>query len=79
MRTTIEITPEQHQALNLLARYRGFRGFSKLVQEALDSYLQDQSSDEVDRLLGLEGSIDGSQEQELRSRIEEARGTWRVS
>lgn len=79
MRTTVEISSYHHETLLNLARRRGLRGFSQLVQEALDSYLADLSADEMDLLLSLESSIDESEEHEMRRRIEEARATWRVS
>ena len=79
MRTTVEISAHHHEALLAVARRRGLRGFSQLVQEALDAYLADLSADEVDSLLSLEGSLDEGEEREMRRRIEKARATWRVS
>jgi quinol monooxygenase YgiN len=63
VRTTVEITGEQHRALSAVAGHRGLRGCSQLVREALDAYLHDLDSDEVDLLLGLEGSVDEREEQ----------------
>lgn len=79
MRTTVEITDEQHRALSAIAQRRGVRGFSALVQEALDGYLAHLSTDEVDILLGLEGVLTESDAKELRSRINDVRTTWRAS
>lgn len=79
MRTTVEITADQHRALTALAQRRGVRGFSVLVQEALSAYLQDVSADEVEMLLGLEGVLTEDDERELRSRVDSARSTWRVA
>jgi hypothetical protein len=79
VRTTVEISAEQHRALSALAQRRGLRGFSQLVQEALDSYLGDLGQDEIALLLDLEGTLDEQQEYELRARIEAARTTWRAS
>lgn len=79
MRTTIEISDSQHRALCTLAQHRGLRGFSQLVQEALASYLADLDQGEIGALLALEGMLDGDQEQEMRSRIEATRATWRAS
>lgn len=79
MRTTVEITEQQHRALSGVARRRGLRGFSQLVQEALDAYLAALDSDEIDLLLSLEGSLDEQEERELRARIDEARAVWRAS
>lgn len=79
MRTTVEITEEQHRALSAIAQRRGVRGFSALVQEALDGYLANLSTDEVDLLLGLEGVLTDSDAKEMRSRINDVRTTWRAS
>jgi len=79
MRATIEIPDHLHETLLRLARRRGLRGFSRLVEEALDSYLADLSPEETRLLLSLESSIDESEEQEMRRRIEEARTAWWVS
>jgi hypothetical protein len=79
MRTTVEITDAQHRALSAIAQRRGVRGFSALVQEALDGYLANLNADEVDMLLGLEGMLSESNAQEMRSRISDVRTTWRAS
>lgn len=79
MRTTVEITDEQHRALAALARRRGMRGFSSLVQEAIDGYLAGLESVEVETLLALEGVLDDAQESEVRTRVEAARASWRTA
>ncbi len=79
MRTTVEISDAQHQALSAVAQRRGIRGFSILVQEALDAYLADLETGEVDALLALEGSLSESDADEMRSRIDDVRSTWRAS
>ena len=78
MRTTVEITDGQHQALSALAQRRGLRGFSQLVQEALDSYLGDLGEHAIALLLDLEGTLGERDESELHNRIEAARATWRA-
>lgn len=75
----MEISDAQHRALTMLAQGRGVRGFSTLVQEALDMYLQDVGDDEIAVLLQLEGSIDDAEESELREAMERSRSTWRAS
>lgn len=79
MRTTVEISDQQHRALSALAQRRGLRGFSQLVQEALDSYLGDLAQDEVSLLLDLEGSLGDQDEREMRGRIDAERAMWRAS
>lgn len=79
MRTTVEITARQHEALSLLAKRRGVRGFSTLVQEALDSYLASVTPNEIDLLLGLEGVLSDQDADRTEQDIEQLRSTWRVS
>lgn len=79
MRTTVEITGDQHRALSAIAQRRGVRGFSGLVQEALDGYLASLNTDEVDLLLGLEGVLTETDAHEMRSRITDARAAWQAS
>lgn len=79
MRTTVEIGDEQHRALSALAQRRRLRGFSVLVQEALDAYLHDQSDEETAALLALQGSLSESEADEVESRIAAVRSTWRSS
>ena len=40
MRTTIELSDEHRSSLHALAARRGLRGYSKLIQEAVDLYVQ---------------------------------------
>ena len=79
MRTTIELRQDQHRALSALAQRRGQRGFSQLVQEALDAYLDDLGADEVQALLGLEGTLSDEDAGRVEERIAELRGSWRAS
>ena len=76
---TVEITDGQHRALTALATLRGVRGFSPFVQEALDLYLRDLSGDEVDILLGLEGSLTEDEAQQMSAAIDQAWTSWRTA
>ncbi|MDQ3761534.1 MAG: hypothetical protein M3460_07480 [Actinomycetota bacterium] len=66
-------------ALPRSAQRRGLRGFSQLVQEALESYLHDLHDDEIGVLLDLEGMLGEGDEAELRARVGAMRATWRAS
>ena len=76
MRTTVEITEKQHRRLMALAADRGIRGFSPLVQEAIERYLADLDSARVDLALALEGVIGDEEAEEVERRITEAWSTW---
>lgn len=77
MRTTVEITDAQHHTLSDLAVRRGLRGFSPLVQEAIEQYLDGLGDTDLDAVLSLRGSITDDEAARLRERIEEAWSTWR--
>lgn len=76
MRTTVEITDEQHLALTALAARRGVRGFSTLVREALDQYLAEQRGEDLETLLAMKGALSPEEGEALERRIAEAWATW---
>jgi hypothetical protein len=49
MRTTVEMKPEHRRALRAMAARRGYRGFSAVLEEAIDTYLADQAGREKSR------------------------------
>ncbi len=79
MRTTIEITDAQRARLLELAARRGVKGFSALVQEAVDAYLEAQAgrSEEVRLALAAIGSLDERGAGALRESVKRSRGSWR--
>ena len=79
MRTTIEITSEQRAQLMHIAARRGEKGFSKLVQQALDAYLKAQAGEEEKRrrALMLKGALDSRGADRLRTATREIRESWR--
>ena len=79
MRTTIEIRDEQRIALAAIAAKRGLRGYSEVVQEAIDAFLADAKGEDLDALLSLRGSLALEQADALERRIAEAWSSWRTS
>ena len=79
MRTTVDISPEQRARLMELAARRGEKGFSKLVQQALDAYLKSQAGEEDKRrrALMLKGALDSREAEQLREATREIRESWR--
>jgi hypothetical protein len=79
MRTTIEIKPEHRAELLELAANRGEKGFSSVVAEALDLYLESQASRTraIRRALQLKGSLGVSEASVLRDRTAMIREEWR--
>ena len=70
MRTTVEIRNDQRAKLLELAAQRGEKGFSRIVEEALDEYLGAATGREekVRRALRAIGSLD----EEAAERLEES-------
>ena len=77
MRTTIELRDDQHAALAALASRRGMRGYSGLVQEALDLYLWETLAQTTGRYLQLRGILADDEAAEVEHRIAEAWATWK--
>jgi len=78
MRTTVEIPDEQRAKLLELAAKRGEKGFSSLIQEALELYLQGQQRHQaVERARALQGTLRADEADELEAATKRIRGRWR--
>ena len=79
MRTTVEIKNEHRAKLLELAARRGKKGFSDLIEEALELYLDSLQSDEQARrkALATRGSLSAEQTDKLRQCAHELRERWR--
>lgn len=79
MRTTVELKDEHRAKLLELAARRGEKGFSDLLAEAIDIYLQSLGRDEEKRnvALGLRGSLSEEEAAALRSATRSLRESWR--
>jgi hypothetical protein len=81
MRTTIELSDDHRSALHSLAARRGLRGYSKLIQEAIDFYIKEKVKKEggMKQLLKMKGTWSEEEARKLRKRIEEIRRNWKMS
>lgn len=79
MRTTVEMKPEHRSALLALASRRGEKGFSTVLGEAIESFLNGETEREKRRktLLSLKGSLSKKEGDELRRIATELRESWR--
>jgi hypothetical protein len=78
MRTTVEITDEQHARLVELAARRREKGFSKLVGEALNLFLDNQGHRHaVSRALAVRGALSEEEASQMTASVKKLRGTWR--
>ncbi|MBI3990406.1 MAG: ribbon-helix-helix protein, CopG family [candidate division NC10 bacterium] len=80
MRTTIEITDEQRAALLALAARRGLRGYSAIIQEAIDFYLKavEKGRARTKASLKLQGVLTDEQAKKMRQEIQTLWTRWRT-
>lgn len=79
MRTTVELTQEQRARLLELAARRGEKGFSKLVQEAIDAYLEvyGAQSERTRAAQSVLGTFDSVATSSLEEAFGQSRASWR--
>ncbi len=79
MRTTIELSNEHRSSLHSMAARRGLRGYSKLIQEAVDLYIQRMTTkeDAPKDLLAMRGTWDKQEAREFQRRLKEIRKNWK--
>lgn len=80
MRTTVELPDQQRQILHSIAMKKGLRGFSRVIQEAVDffiSHKKDLGSERL-QLLKLKGSWRPLSEKKTRKRIRQVRENWKI-
>lgn len=79
MRTTIEMRPEHRSRLLELAASRGEKGFSSVVAEALDLYLETHAARAaaIERALALKGCLSEAEADELSAGVSAIRENWR--
>jgi hypothetical protein len=79
MRTTVEMKPQHRSALLALAARRGEKGFSSVLAEAIEEYLNEERTrlQRRKQLLSLAGSLSAEEAQNLRSMSASLREDWR--
>jgi hypothetical protein len=81
MRTTVEISDRHRSFLLSLAAQRGLRGYSEIIQEAIDLYLaaQVKETDMKEKVLAMRGSWQKEEAEQTRSSLLELREKWTTS
>jgi hypothetical protein len=79
MRTTIELKSESRARLLEIAARRGEKGFSRLINQAVDLYLETAAADGERRraALSLRGRLGKEEAGELRAATTALRESWR--
>jgi Arc/MetJ family transcription regulator len=77
MRTTIELSDRTHAMLRARAAERGLRGFSAIVEEALERFLEEGGGDDLASALAeAEGAWSESDVEDWERARKEAWSTW---
>jgi metal-responsive CopG/Arc/MetJ family transcriptional regulator len=81
MRTTVELSNDRRSVLHALAARRGLRGYSKLIQEAVDLYIREYSAREgnLQNLLRMRGSWSKEDAKKFQKNLKEIRRNWRIT
>ena len=81
MRTTIELSNNHRSSLHSLAARRGLRGYSKLIQEAVDFYIQQMTAKEgnAKHLLKMRGTWNKEDARKFQNRLREIRRNWKIA
>ena len=79
MRTTIEIPDEQRAELLRMAGERGEKGFSRIIQEAIEEYLRNRKAgeDRTKAALAVLGTMSEASAARLEETVTELRKSWR--
>ncbi len=79
MRTTIEIKEKLRAELLRRAAHKGAKGFSHIIEEALESYfgIEDKVANTRKKALSLKGSLGRQDAEKLRTETEKIRESWR--
>ena len=79
VRTTIEMKPEHRAKLLELAAQRGEKGFSSVIGEAIEAYLNLDSRSIAARkkALLLRGTLSRTEAEQLHRQTEKIRISWR--
>lgn len=79
MRTTVEINDELRAKLLSLAAKRKIKGFSPIVEEALEEYLthDDAKEQRIEKALAAKGSLDDEDAGAMEAVVADLRRKWR--
>lgn len=81
MRTTIELADEVRAKLLALAARRGEKGFSGLIERAVERYLEEEERRQsgLGEAVSAIGSVDEAEAERMRRSVERLRSAWRSS
>jgi metal-responsive CopG/Arc/MetJ family transcriptional regulator len=80
MRTTVELSEDLIAALHALAVKKGYRGYSRVMEDAVRHYLREHEKKETSLsvLMKMRGSWNAEEAAKTKKRLEEIRKNWRI-
>ena len=81
MRTTVELSNDHRSSLHSLAARRGLRGYSKLIQEAVDLYIQEMTAKQgsAEHLLQMRGTWNKEEARKFQKKLKGIRKNWKIA
>jgi metal-responsive CopG/Arc/MetJ family transcriptional regulator len=81
MRTTVELSNDHRSSLHSLAARRGLRGYSKLIQEAVDLYIREMTAKEggAKHLLQMRGTWNKEEARKFQKKLRGIRKNWKIA
>ena len=80
MRTTVEISNDRRAKLLELAARRGEKGFSRIIEEAIDAYFEQLSEEAAEerkrKALAVLGTLSEEGAEAMREAIRDLRRNW---
>jgi metal-responsive CopG/Arc/MetJ family transcriptional regulator len=78
MRTTITLAASLRQKLVNEAAKRNIKGYSTIIEDALEKYFSQEDSESTDDLKSLRGCMTHEEFLEASKMIEEGRANWKM-
>ena len=80
MRTTIELSDRHRGILHALSSERGLRGYSKIIEEAIDFYITEKALKDktAQELIKLKGSWSVKEGERIKAKLKEVRKDWHI-
>jgi metal-responsive CopG/Arc/MetJ family transcriptional regulator len=80
MRTTVELSDDLIAALHALSVKKGYRGYSRVIEEAVTHFLKEneKKGQSLSVLMKMRGSWNSQEAAEAKKRLEEIRKNWRA-
>lgn len=80
MRTTIELSDDLISTLHAVAIQKGYRGYSKVIEEAINFYLteNEKRKSQKEKILKMRGSWSLREVNTTKKRLEELRKNWKI-